>query len=433
MNKAVLTPQTQNASLTPASLIPPRQGILQRKCACGSHTNTGGECKECAAKKGVLQRKLTIGASNDPLEQEADRVADQVMSAPLNSAINRTPPKIQRFTRQASDGLNTAPASVEQVLASPGRPLEPALRQDMELRFGYDFSRVRVHTGSEAERSTRDVNAHAYTVGHKVVLGTDIFTLGSHEEKRLIAHELTHVVQQQNNNSLIQRYPVNEQNSEVSDPIVSEGKQDSITLWSPNKAPSCDDICGEKCIQGPGEHCTDENEKVVFGAWKKAADETVETINHLNNTPTSSSALQTLKDNFAWDGKTPADLPQKVADKLQEGLDKMSENLCTKCVQACPPEGVAQIARARGQNCLGHNCFVLCPAFFSQTNKSHVLLHELLHRVVGNKAKMDLYRGHGGYPGGTLIALTMPDPYASVVDDLANIKTQPRNRHSSKD
>jgi len=351
MNKAALAPQTQNTSLTPASLIPPRQGILQRKCACGSHTSMGGECKECAAKKGMLQRKLMIGASNDPLEQEADRVADQVMATPLNSALHRTPPKIQRFTGQASDGLNTAPPSVERVLASPGRPLEPALRQDMEQRFGHDFSQVRVHTGSEAERSTREVNAHAYTVGHKVVLGTDMFTPGSHEGRRLIAHELTHVVQQQNNNSLIQRYPVNEQNSEVSDPIVSEEKQDSITLQSPNKAPSCDEICGEKekCIQGPGQHCTDENEKVIFGAWKKAADETVETINHLNNTPTSSSALQTLKDNFAWDGKTPADLPQKVAAKLQEGLDKMSENLCTKCVQACPPADIAQIASVLSQ------------------------------------------------------------------------------------
>jgi len=93
------------------SATPITNGVLQRKCACGSHMGAGGECKGCAAKKGVLQRKLTIGASNDPLEQEADRVTNQVMSTPLNSAINRTPPKIQRFTSQASDGLNTGVAS----------------------------------------------------------------------------------------------------------------------------------------------------------------------------------------------------------------------------------------------------------------------------------------------------------------------------------
>ena len=200
MNKATLALQTQNANLTPSSLTPPRQGILQRKCACGSHTSGGGKCKECAAKKGVLQRKLTIGASNDLLEQEADRVADQVMSTPLNSAINRTLPKIQRFTGQTSDGLNTAPPSVERVLASSGRPLEPALRQDMEQRFGHDFSQVRVHTGSTAEQSAREVNARAYTVGYNVVFSAGQFVPETHDGQRLIAHELTHVVQQAGSN-----------------------------------------------------------------------------------------------------------------------------------------------------------------------------------------------------------------------------------------
>ncbi len=196
MNKAALVPQTRNSDLAPASLVFPRQGILQRKCACGSHTSTGGQCEECAAKREVLQRKLAIGASNDPLEQEADRVADQVMSTPLNSAINRMPPKIQRFTGQANDGLNTAPPSVDRVLASPGRSLEPALRQDMEGRFGYDFSQVRVHTGSAAQRSAREVNANAYTVGHDIVFGAGQFVPEAGEGQRLIVHELTHVVQQ---------------------------------------------------------------------------------------------------------------------------------------------------------------------------------------------------------------------------------------------
>jgi len=191
-----ITDVARNVSMT--SLVPSVRGMLQRKCACGSHTSMGGECKECAAKKGMLQRKLMIGASNDPLEQEADRVADQVMSTPLTSAINRTPPKIQRLTGQASDGLNTAPPSVEQVLASPGRPLEPALRQEMEQRFGHDFSRVRVHSGVAAEQSARGVSAKAYTVGHNIVFGTGQFIPETRRGKKLLAHELTHVVQQAN-------------------------------------------------------------------------------------------------------------------------------------------------------------------------------------------------------------------------------------------
>ena len=92
--------------------------------------------------------------------------------------------------------MEAAPASVDQALASPGRPLEPALRQDMEQRFGYDFSAVRVHSGAAAEQSARDVNANAYTVGHNIVFGAGRFAPGTHEGRRLLAHELTHVVQQ---------------------------------------------------------------------------------------------------------------------------------------------------------------------------------------------------------------------------------------------
>lgn len=66
----------------------------------------------------------------------------------------------------------------------------------MEQRFGYDFSEVRVHTGAAAERSARDVNAHAYTVGHSMVFGAGRFSPGTREGRRLIAHEMTHVVQQ---------------------------------------------------------------------------------------------------------------------------------------------------------------------------------------------------------------------------------------------
>ena len=143
-----------------------------------------------------LQRKLTIGASNDPLEHEADLIADHVMATPAPHAVRGTPPRIQRFSGQSTGQMDAAPASVDQALASPGRPLEPALRQDMERRFGYDFSGVRVHSSAAAEQSARDVNAHAYTVGQDIIFGVGRFAPGTHEGRRLIAHELTHVVQQ---------------------------------------------------------------------------------------------------------------------------------------------------------------------------------------------------------------------------------------------
>jgi hypothetical protein len=144
----------------------------------------------------VLQKQLAIGAADDPLEREADRVADQVMAGPEHSAVKGAPVRIQRFTGQGGGQMDSAPASVERVLASSGRPLEPALRQDMEQRFGHDFSRVRVHTGGAPEQSARDVNALAYTVGHNVVFGAGRFAPETESGRQLIAHELTHVAQQ---------------------------------------------------------------------------------------------------------------------------------------------------------------------------------------------------------------------------------------------
>jgi len=90
-----------------------------------------------------------------------------------------------------------APAVVHDVLASPGRLLEPGLRGEMEARFGHSFSQVRVHTGDRAEASARSVDAAAYTVGRDVVFGAGRYAPGTTEGKSLLAHELAHVVQQQ--------------------------------------------------------------------------------------------------------------------------------------------------------------------------------------------------------------------------------------------
>ena len=169
---------------------------LQRACACGNNTMAGGECSECRKKRLGLRTKLKVNEPGDIYEREADRVADQVMATPAHSAVSSGPPRTLRFAGKPTGQVAAAPASVDQVLASPGRPLDPALRQDMEQRFGYDFSSVRVHSGTAAEQSARDVNAHAYTVGHNMVFGAGQPALGSREGQKLLAHELTHVMQQ---------------------------------------------------------------------------------------------------------------------------------------------------------------------------------------------------------------------------------------------
>jgi hypothetical protein len=78
---------------------------LQRQCACGAPSAEGSTCTACEVKAAgagsqMLQKQLAIGAADDPLEQEADRVADQVMAAPAHSAVSGLPPRIQRFSGQ---------------------------------------------------------------------------------------------------------------------------------------------------------------------------------------------------------------------------------------------------------------------------------------------------------------------------------------------
>ncbi len=102
--------------------------LLQRKCACGGSASSSlsGECGGCNKKH--LQKKLSIGASNDPLEHEADRIADQVLAGPANSKISKVPPRIQRFTGQSFEEADTVPVSVDRVLAGSGSPLDTGLQ-----------------------------------------------------------------------------------------------------------------------------------------------------------------------------------------------------------------------------------------------------------------------------------------------------------------
>ena len=119
-----------------------------------------------------VNRHWKVGAVDDPLEHEADRIAERVMRMPATKAATRgVPLSIRRLPEQSKGFTDEAPASVARALASPGVPLEPALRRDQEQRFGHDFSHVRVHTGAWADRSARDVHARAYALGHDIVFG----------------------------------------------------------------------------------------------------------------------------------------------------------------------------------------------------------------------------------------------------------------------
>lgn len=186
--------------------------------------------KQLVSQLPLVQTKLTINQPNDRYEQEADRVADVVMrmpeprlqrqvepeeeeetlqTKPLASEIT---PLVQRQVEleggeeeeliQAKDAsgqtLHVSPIVQTQIhsLRGGGQRLSSSLRNFFEPRFGHDFSQVRVHTDAKAAESARAVNARAFTIGRDVVFGAGEYSSESLAERKLLAHELTHVLQQ---------------------------------------------------------------------------------------------------------------------------------------------------------------------------------------------------------------------------------------------
>lgn len=162
---------------------------------------------------GTSSPKLPVNRPGDEYEQEADRVADRVMRMPEApvSPVAAPPPvsrksvdgddsdeeeKLQRSPLAAETAVTVAPASVREVLRSPGQPLEAGARRFLEDRFGREFAHVRVHADATAGQSADAVHARAYTVGSHIVFGGGWYAPASPEGRRLLAHELTHVVQQ---------------------------------------------------------------------------------------------------------------------------------------------------------------------------------------------------------------------------------------------
>lgn len=141
----------------------------------------------------LTQRKLTISSPEDPVEREADKVADKVMRTPQTAPIGS---ELHRAKAEGGTSPTLAPPVVHEVLARPGRPLEPAARGAMEGRFGgADFSSVRVHDDARAAESALSVGAHAYSVGSDVVFAAGRYGPGTAAGDRLLAHELAHTLQ----------------------------------------------------------------------------------------------------------------------------------------------------------------------------------------------------------------------------------------------
>ncbi len=252
----VAKPQTNSGANSSHKLAPQRTGFAE---PCGGHEqeSSAGRIAAQSHKAAVswdfsklpIRPKLEIGAVNDPLEREADQIADAFAKgqpAVGTTAISLRPKTIARkcseceeedgvkgdgvkgdgvkgdgvkgdgvkengvradgvmenLRRRAGPGAGdatnagVAPAIVHEVLSSPGRPLDSPVRSLFDRGLGFDFSGVRVHADALAAESARSVGASAYTVGRDVVFNTGRYAPENPEGRRLLAHELVHVMQQ---------------------------------------------------------------------------------------------------------------------------------------------------------------------------------------------------------------------------------------------
>jgi Domain of unknown function (DUF4157) len=194
--------QAQSSQLLPASQVMSAQEPLKQ----------GGD-KE--ALQGIsIQRKLSIGSVNDPLEDEADAMADKVMRMPERPFVQRKcahceeEKTIQRSPLAASitpfiqakggDGGTASNTVTQQINATrgSGSSMDRPTQSFMESRFGTGFSNVKIHTGDYAVQMSRELNAQAFTVGNNIYFNSGKYNPSSESGKHLLAHELTHTVQQ---------------------------------------------------------------------------------------------------------------------------------------------------------------------------------------------------------------------------------------------
>lgn len=156
-----------------------------------------------ARPRDVLQAKPEVSSRGDAYEQEADRVADGLTGAggSFNSPLDSS-------GREAGDSARSSGAGR---VPDGGKGLEPADRKFFESRFGHDFAGVRLHAGREANANASALRARAYTVGSDIYFAANEYRPHTAEGRRLLSHELTHVVQQRGaagpGRFMIQRQP----------------------------------------------------------------------------------------------------------------------------------------------------------------------------------------------------------------------------------
>jgi hypothetical protein len=350
--------------------------------------------------KPVIQPKLSVNEPGDHYEQEADAMADRVMRMstptmseppffkPVQTAIQRKCEHCEeeeKLHRKESSGAETHGGneldSYVGSLGSSGQALPESSRQFFEPRFGQDFSNVRIHTDSVAAKSAQSINALAYTTGNNIVFNNGQYSPESDSGKKLMAHELTHVVQQGGS---------------------VQAKQ--IQRLGANN--------GCNATQAGAIH------QAIYDArgW----------INNMqakvSATPNGANVLGALRRNFGTTYGVAANLTM-IVDRIQRVYNVLS-SLTVNCD---PGTDAFCVARNCGFTVAGSLLSVICPHTITTSGNylTGCVLHEAFHATYSNFA-VDEYSGwHGaaqgtaGYPGPGVDPLLNADSYTTFVMDLS--------------
>jgi len=383
---------------------------------------------------------LRINEPGDAWERDADRVADAVMAgaaAPPADAAGPPKPALRRcacggscpscrakkeeddehpLMREAAGPASPSPAVappvVHDVLASSGRPLEAGMRAFMEERFGADFGGVRVHADARAAESAAAVAAHAYAVGRDVVFGAGKYAPESADGRRLIAHELAHVVQQRSAPGALSRAL----------------QRDDVT---------CDtDKCCFKCPpDGPANRCCSK-EQFAYVQKAEAAGNAVisKALDAWNSSQACPGHDPRIKPIVLKHFKVDIDSPGSASQRSTIGtaFDKIyaTSGIIPDCEPKVSPGGKDEDEIAAGWRPLnGPMCIDFFPKFFDKGRAARApitTIHEKAHSLA-RKDDQGGYEGDQTYPGASAsVALQSADSYANCMRDLAALTPPPR-------
>jgi hypothetical protein len=344
-----------------------------RRCACGGAVGPTGECAACRQRR--LRREAAAGT-----------------------------------------GAAQAPPIVREVLNSAGRPLDRAVRETMERRFRHDFSRVRIHTDARAAESARAVGATAYTVGRDVVFDTGRYAPSASEGRRVLTHELAHVVQQAGVGVGAGSTP----------PIAADAAAEAdAARVAADAAPRPRVVTGRRLQRlGANPACTAPQAAAIHQSIFDARGWLNKAIPHLEATPLAPAVVASLRRNFGPTYGVAANA-SLIVGRLRAGYHELST-----IPLSCAGAGDATCDAGHcGYAASGSHAATICTnvtlATADAVFRAGCVLHESLHATFP-RFTVDEYsgwHGHAGgmptYPGAGTDPLLNADSYTTLVMDLS--------------